>query len=122
MKLRRKTWPSELTEAVRAASRQSATGRDEILAAIQLADGQWAAGGRAALYLPDDNPKTVMDGPARAEQGAEAAGSKGDGKRGKAEPFSVRRVGWEQIERAGWNADESVLHIWETTSFGSASA
>ena len=116
VKLRRKTWPSELTEAVRAASGQSATGRDEILAAIQLTEGQWVAGGRAALYLPNDNPRTVMEDPARAEQGAEGGSSKG--KRGEAEPFSVRRVGWEQIERAGWNADESVLHIWETTSFG----
>ena len=118
VKLRRKTWPSELIEAVRAASGQSATGRDEILAAIQLTDGPWVAGGRAALYLPNDNPQTAMDDPASADQGTDGISSSGDGKRGKAKPLSVRRVGWEQIERAGWNADESVLHVWETTSFG----
>jgi hypothetical protein len=26
----------------------------------------------------------------------------------------MRRVGWEQVERAEWNSDESVLHVWES--------
>ncbi|MDX6240394.1 MAG: hypothetical protein QOG10_5214 [Kribbellaceae bacterium] len=70
------------------ASRQSPAGREEILAAVQLSSGQWVAGGRSALYLPTDE---------------------GD---------AVRRVGWEKIERAGWDSEASVLHVWETTAFG----
>jgi hypothetical protein len=89
LKLRRRTpWPPELVEAVRVASRQSPAGREEILAAVQLSSGRWVAGGRAALYLPTDE---------------------GD---------AVRRVGWEKIERAGWDSEASVLHVWETTAFG----
>lgn len=88
MRLRRTPWPPELVDAVRAAAKQSSAGRDDILAAVQLTDGRWAAGGRAAVYLPEE----------------------GDG--------VVRRVGWEKIERAGWDSEGSVLHVWETTSFG----
>ena len=84
VKLRRTPWPSELVDAVRSA----AGGRDDILAAVQLTDGRWVAGSRAAVYLPNDE---------------------GD---------AVRRVGWEAIERAGWDSEASVLHVFETTSFG----
>lgn len=88
LKLRRTSWPRELTEAVQVASRHSAGGKEDILAAVQLTDGQWVAGGRAAVYLPTDT------------EGA------------------VRRVGWEKIERAGWDSEASVLHVYETTAFG----
>lgn len=88
LKLRRTQWPTELADAVRAASRQAPTRQDSILAAVQLADGRWVAGSRAALYLPNEL---------------------GD---------AVRRVGWEEIERAGWDSEASVLHVWETTAFG----
>lgn len=30
----------------------------------------------------------------------------------------LRRVPWERVERAEWNADDSALHVWETASFG----
>lgn len=30
----------------------------------------------------------------------------------------LRRLGWETVERAEWNSDEAVLHIWEATPFG----
>lgn len=30
----------------------------------------------------------------------------------------VRRVGWEAIERAAWDSEESVLRVFETTAFG----
>ena len=54
LKLRRTSWPRELTEAVQVASRHSAGGKEDILAAVQLTDGKWVAGGRAAVYLPTD--------------------------------------------------------------------
>ena len=84
----RRPWPRELTESVTVASRQSPGGKEDILAAVRLSDGRWVAGTRAALYLPTDS--------------AEA----------------VRRVGWEKIERASWDSDASVLHVYETTDFG----
>ncbi|HYU83869.1 MAG TPA: hypothetical protein VEK80_03600 [Kribbellaceae bacterium] len=80
IKLHRTTWPSELDAKVREAS--AGPGRDGILAALETRDGRWAAGTRAAVYLPEGN--------------------------------GVRRVAWEDVERAEWNADESVLHVWET--------
>ncbi|WP_238334941.1 hypothetical protein [Kribbella amoyensis] len=64
----------------------AAGGKEEVLAAVQLADGGWVAGSRAAVFLPD-----------------------GD---------KLRRVGWEAIERAAWDADASVLRVFETTAFG----
>ncbi len=70
------------------ASRHSSGAKDEILAAVQLTDGRWVAGTRSAVYLPTD--------------GSDA----------------VRRVGWEKIERAGWDSEASILHIYETTDFG----
>jgi hypothetical protein len=30
----------------------------------------------------------------------------------------LRRLGWEAVERAEWDSDESVLHVWEATPFG----
>ena len=30
----------------------------------------------------------------------------------------VRRVPWELVERAEWNADDSAMHLWETAPFG----
>ncbi|WP_237706785.1 hypothetical protein [Kribbella flavida] len=30
----------------------------------------------------------------------------------------LRRVGWEAIERAAWDSEASVLHVFETTAFG----
>lgn len=30
----------------------------------------------------------------------------------------LRRVGWEAIERAAWDSEGSVLHVYETTAFG----
>lgn len=88
LRLRRTSWPRELTEAVTIASRHSPGGKEDILAAVQLIDGQWVAGSRAAVYLP-----------------TETAGA-------------VRRVGWEKIERAGWDSEESILRVYETTAFG----
>jgi hypothetical protein len=88
LRLRRTSWPADLTEAVRIASRHTTSGKEDILAAVQLTTGHWVAGTRAAVYLP-----------------TETAGA-------------VRRVGWEHIERASWNSDESVLHVYETTAFG----
>ncbi|WP_328321801.1 hypothetical protein OHA70_25365 [Kribbella sp. NBC_00382] len=88
LRLRRTSWPRELTEAVAIASRHSPGGKEDILAAVQLIDGNWVAGSRAALYLPTET------------EGA------------------VRRVGWEKIERAGWDSEESVLRVYETTAFG----
>jgi hypothetical protein len=82
LRLRRNAWPADLIEAVRVAAGR----RDDILAAVELADGTWVAGTRSAVYLPE-----------------------GD---------KVRRVGWELIERAGWNSEESILHVYETTPFG----
>jgi hypothetical protein len=73
---------------VNVASRHSSGGKEEILAAVELADGHWVAGTRAAVYLPTDTPD------------------------------AVRRVGWEKIERAGWDSDASVLTVYETTAFG----
>ncbi|TCO35578.1 hypothetical protein EV652_101460 [Kribbella steppae] len=88
MRFRRTTWPRELTESVTATSRHAAGGKEDILAAVQLTDGHWVAGTRAAVYLPTDSPD------------------------------AVRRVGWEQIERAGWDSEASLMHIYETTAFG----
>ena len=88
LRLRRTSWPRELSEAVAIASRHSRGGKEDILAAVQLLDGTWVAGSRAALYLP-----TETDG-------------------------AVRRVGWEKVERAGWDSEESVLRVYETTAFG----
>lgn len=88
MRLRRKTWPRELSEAVAVASRRSPGGKEDILAAVELTDGRWVAGTRAAVYLPTEVPD------------------------------AVRRVGWEAIERAGWDSEASVLTIYETTAFG----
>ncbi|HET6989558.1 MAG TPA: hypothetical protein VFI00_23220 [Kribbella sp.] len=70
------------------ASRRSSGAKDDILAAVQLTDGHWVAGTRAAVYLPID----ASD--------------------------ALRRVGWEKIERAGWDSEASVLNIFETTDFG----
>ncbi|MBP2356618.1 hypothetical protein JOF29_007728 [Kribbella aluminosa] len=88
MRLLRTAWPRELAAAVTAAARESTGSKEDVLAAVQLANGRWVAGTRAALYLPSDS--------ADAE----------------------RRVGWEQIERANWDSEASVLHIYETTDFG----
>lgn len=70
------------------AVRTAAGRREDVLAAVQLTGGRWVAGSRAAVYLPTEP---------------------GD---------AVRRVGWEKIERAGWDSEASVLRIFETTSFG----
>ncbi len=88
VRLRRTSWPRELTEAVTVASRHSPGGKEDILAAVRLTNGRWVAGTRAAVYLPTASPE------------------------------GVRRVGWEAIERAGWDSEASVLHIYETTPFG----
>ena len=88
LRLRRTSWPRELTEAVTVASRHSPGGKEDILAAVQLIDGQWVAGSRAAVYLPTETAD------------------------------AVRRVGWEKIERAGWDSEESILRVYETTAFG----
>ncbi|MEV5963635.1 hypothetical protein AB0L70_17830 [Kribbella sp. NPDC051952] len=88
MRLRRTSWPRELADAVNVAARHSLGGKEDILAAAQLADGNWVAGARAAVYLPTDAPD------------------------------AVRRVGWEKIERAGWDSEGSVLTIFETSDFG----
>jgi hypothetical protein len=88
LRLRRSSWPTELTDAVRIAARHSTSGKEEILAAVQLTTGHWVAGTRAAVYLPTESTT------------------------------AVRRVGWEHIERASWNSDESILHVYETTTFG----
>ena len=88
VKLRRTSWPRELTEAVNAASRHTTHGNEHILAAVELTDAHWVAGTRSAVYLPTDSPNTV------------------------------RRVGWEKIERASWDSEASVLTIFETTDFG----
>jgi hypothetical protein len=88
VRLLRTPWPRELADAVTAAARASTGHKEDVLAAVQLADGRWVAGTRAAVYLPSDS--------ANAD----------------------RRVGWEQIERANWDSESSVLHIYETTDFG----
>lgn len=90
LRLRRTSWPRELTEAVAIASRHSPGGKENVLAAVQLLDGSWVAGSRAALYLPTETEGAV----------------------------AVRRVGWEKIERAGWDSEESILRVYETTAFG----
>lgn len=110
VRLRRTPWPQELVDAVRAAAAQASAGRDDILAAVQLTDARWVAGGRAALYLPEDR-----DG------GDDAAGIEHQDSAGDQVGVvvrAVRRIGWEKIERAGWDSEKSVLHVWETTSFG----
>ncbi|MEU4197806.1 hypothetical protein AB0E69_38330 [Kribbella sp. NPDC026611] len=101
MRLLRRPWPRELAEAVNAASRHATGGKEEVLAAVELADGNWVAGTRAAVYLPAEAPTSASDAsgvpmPAPA----------------------LRRVGWEKIERANWDAEASVLHVYETTDFG----
>jgi hypothetical protein len=78
---------------VTATSRHATGGKEDILAAVQLTDGHWVAGTRAAVYLPTDS--TTSDS-----------------------TQAIRRVGWEQIERAGWDSEASVMHIYETTAFG----
>lgn len=88
MRLLRTSWPRELADAVSAAARESTGSKEDILAAVQLTNGRWAAGTRTAVYLPSDS--TDAD----------------------------RRVGWEKIERANWDSEASVLHIYETTDFG----
>ena len=88
MRLLRTAWPRELADAVSAAAREATGSKEDILAAVQLTNGRWAAGTRAAVYLPSDS--TDAD----------------------------RRVGWEQIERANWDSEASVLHVYETTDFG----
>lgn len=88
VRLLRTAWPRELAAAVSAAARASTGGKEDVLAAVQLANGRWVAGTRAAVYLPSDS----VD--------------------------ADRRVGWEQIERANWDSEASVLHVYETTDFG----
>ncbi|HWD77899.1 MAG TPA: hypothetical protein VG497_03430 [Kribbella sp.] len=88
MRLLRSAWPRELSAAVSAAARESTGSKEDVLAAVQLANGRWVAGTRAALYLPSDSAD------------------------------ADRRVGWERIERANWDSEASVLHIYETTDFG----
>jgi hypothetical protein len=73
---------------VNVAARHAAGGKDDILAAVELTDGHWVAGTRSAVYLPTDSTD------------------------------AVRRVGWEKIERAGWDSEASVLTVFETTDFG----
>jgi hypothetical protein len=79
---------------VTATSRHAAGGKEDILAAVQLTDGHWVAGTRAAVYLPTDATDSTDSQDA------------------------VRRVGWEKIERAGWDSEASLMHIYETTDFG----
>jgi hypothetical protein len=88
VRLLRTAWPRELADAVSAAAREATGSKEDILAAVQLTNGRWAAGTRAAVYLPSDSAD------------------------------ADRRVGWEQIERANWDSEASVLHIYETTDFG----
>ena len=88
MRLLRTSWPRELADAVSAAARRSTGSKEDILAAVQLTTGRWAAGTRTAVYLPSDSAD------------------------------ADRRVGWERIERANWDSEASVLHIYETTDFG----
>ena len=88
VRLLRTAWPRELAAAVSAAARQSTGRKEDVLAAVQLANGRWVAGTRAAVYLPSDTAD------------------------------ADRRVGWEQIERANWDSEASVLHVYETTDFG----
>lgn len=87
-KLRRASWPSELAEAVRRAAEHAGADGDHVLAAVADTTGAWAAGSRSALYLP-------MPGSSE-----------------------LRRLGWEQVERAEWSADDSRFHIWEAAVFG----
>ena len=88
MRLLRTAWPRELADAVSATAREATGSKEDILAAVQLADGRWTAGTRAAVYLPSDSED------------------------------ADRRIGWERIERANWDSEASVLHIYETTDFG----
>lgn len=99
LKLRRTPVPSELSTAVKRAAEADGVGKDAVLSAIQLTDGRWLAGGRSALYLPAE--------PASGDRAPDAA-----------DAYGVRRVGWEKVERAEWDSEESVLHVWETTAFG----
>jgi hypothetical protein len=88
VRLLRTPWPRELSEAVAAAAREATGRKEDVLAAVQLTSGRWVAGTRAAVYLPSDS--TDAD----------------------------RRVGWEKIERANWDAEASALHVYETTGYG----
>ncbi|MEU8226402.1 hypothetical protein [Kribbella sp. NPDC048915] len=88
MRLLRTPWPRELSEAVSAAARESTGRKEDVLAAVQLTNGRWVAGTRAAVYLPSDSAD------------------------------ADRRVGWERIERANWDSEASVLHVFETTDYG----
>ncbi|MFC0622779.1 hypothetical protein [Kribbella deserti] len=97
LKLRRTPVPPELTTAVKLAAEADGVGKESILSAIQLPDGRWLAGGRSALYLPS--------APAADSDGASPL-------------YDVRRIGWEKIERAEWDSEQSILHVWETTAFG----
>jgi len=88
VRLLRTPWPRELGEAVSATARESTGRKEDVLAAVQLTTGRWVAGTRAAVYLPSDSAD------------------------------ADRRVGWEKIERANWDSEASVLHVYETTDFG----
>jgi hypothetical protein len=101
VRLLRRAWPRELSETVDAASRAATGRKEEILAAVQLTDNHWVAGTRAAIYLPTDAVQPPNDVPAAGDAGA-----------------AVRRVGWEKVERANWDSEASILHVYETTDFG----
>ncbi|TCC38477.1 hypothetical protein [Kribbella speibonae] len=88
MRLLRTAWPRELGAAVSAAAREATGSKEDVLAAVELTNGRWVAGTRAAVYLPSDTAD------------------------------ADRRVGWEKIERANWDSETSVLHVYETTDFG----
>lgn len=76
---------------MRSAAAADGVRRDDVLAAIE-AEAGWVAGTRSAAYLPT---------------GADS--DRGGG---------LRRVGWERFERAEWNAEKSMLQLWETAPFG----
>ena len=86
---------------MRAAAAADGVRRDDVLAALEAEIG-WVAGTRSAAYLPTDRD-------ANSDAGS-GAGSGGGG--------GLRRVGWERFERAEWNAEKSMLQLWETAPFG----